>query len=177
MSKDLSYLDDITKNALKDVKITSDVSWDNFSTKMKGGQNSSFANSSQAVSKISSFFSSKIAIIVSVVFTVTSVTLLVFTNVTNDFKASIKSHKIEMPKNNKIKNDKVFVVINNAELKEDVKDANIVEVKNNNETENIILSENENIDKKIDSTKNPVVVVKRVRKVVIDSNNIKVEKP
>ncbi len=169
MSEDLSYLDNITKNALKDVKITSDVSWDSFSTKMKGGQNSSPSNSLETFSKISSFFSSKMAIIVGVVLTVTSVTLLVFTNVTNNFKDSIKSNKIEMPKNNIIKNDKAFVVINNDEIKEDVREENIAEVKNNNE--------NENIDKEIDSTKTPAVVVKRVRKVVIDSNNIKVDKP
>ncbi len=148
MSKDLSYLDGIARNALKDVKITSDVSWENVANKMKNGQVANVSN----FSKISTFLSSKVALLFAVIIAVSSVTLLFF-NVSGDFKASSSAKKIEEPRRNKIENNKSFIVVNEV-VEESIIEDDIVEDRNNNE--NVILAED--IKEEIDSISPPVVV-------------------
>ena len=150
----LNYIDKIAKNALEEIKIPSKNNWENLSEKMNNNNFSANNSSSQFFSKMSSFFTSKITILVSIVISVVSLSFLFVTQKNTSF-TNIKAKKC-INKQIKSTNNRQIVIENTFENEENQINEDI-----NNENTNIeSIIKNNYPEEKNDSTKTTHVVIK-----------------
>ena len=165
---DLKYLDNIAKNSLGDIKIPTKNNWNELSDKIKTN-NFSAGNSgtSQFASKLSTFFTSKITLVASIVVAILSIGTWFVTQNNANNKETIPAKKC-------VKVETIPVVYKNVVAKDSTENLDIEAHQNENQENNLSANANnivaENDSTKQDSTETQTVVVRRT-KIIDDTKN------
>ncbi len=153
--KDLSYLDNIAKDALHKVEIDTNVSWNNIANKINKGKTN--PKKSKDFNQFGAFLKSKVVWVATIVITVSSVIFITISGKTNNTSTISSAKKVATKKLKKINGRKAHVVeINKVEIN------NVEENVNENVDVNIYAVNNivpENETKKDSVKETPVVHV------------------